>query len=106
MLVWIGWESKVRTFLIAAVCISFSFSLARAGCEADHNALLAEIQRISSSAGSMGICQAARALVSVYGQASSLLQRCPILDPTGQDAATYARAAEDAQATANAACAN
>jgi hypothetical protein len=96
-----------RTGLLLLVAAMLAYAMpafAASGCEAENNRLMAEVQQASRQASTMGICQAAKTLVRIYGKAAKLLRRCPSLDPTGQDAGAYEQGARQAQQTANASC--
>jgi hypothetical protein len=85
--------------LAMAVLFAGASTSAFASCSSQ----LAEINRISAylSNNSLGICQMARGSVDLYWKASEYANSC--LGDGGQ-AAEYARAAREAQQTANASC--
>jgi len=84
---------------------SLSFAgCAAADCSSDQARLQRMVSNLNTQSGSMGICQMARSSVALYRFAADFNRRCAP-GPAGQaQAAEYERAANQAQATANASC--
>ena len=92
----------MNRFLVGLVLALSSASVAWADCQSESAALEARAASIDGTG--LGMCGAARTLAEIYQEAADLLQRCPMLDPSGQDANAYQQAAVEAQASANASC--
>jgi hypothetical protein len=99
--------SKIRIFsLLAAVLMTapLAATASSADCGADQRNLQNMVSSLQSRASGMGICQLAREEVRLYRAAAAFHRRCASGAAARAQAAEYDRAANQAQATANASC--
>ena len=94
---------KAVKAVLVGLCLAFCFSgVALADCESESRALQARVAQVDSSG--WGICKSAETLARIYDEAADLLDRCPMLDMSGQDAQNYRIGAQQARETAAASC--
>lgn len=94
----------MKGLFVGLILVATTGGNAWADCQSESMAL--EARAASIDGAGLGMCGAARTLASIYQEAANLLRRCPVLDPSGQDAAAYQQGAYDAQASAEASCSN